>query len=89
MNYSRSRRSLADWLARMYMLNAIIVAVVLLGFMVMFGILSGSLAAGFAFPLALASMAAERDAWGLWMLSPLYLLPILLLARQQQRRRTA
>lgn len=35
-------------------------------FSTMFGILAGSVTAGLMFPMALLSMAAEGEAWGLW-----------------------
>ncbi|MDJ0276052.1 hypothetical protein QLH51_04440 [Sphingomonas sp. 2R-10] len=79
--------TLGKWLVRIYTINAIAAASVLCCFMMMFGILSGSLAAALTFPLALASMATERDIWGIWMLSPLYLLPIYIIARRSARQR--
>lgn len=73
------------WVVRIYTLNAIVVAVGLACFMVMFGILTASLSDGLMFPLALLNMAAEGSPWGIWMLSPLYLLPIAMLARHLRR----
>lgn len=86
MDRSRHFRRTVDWFARIYMLNAWIVAAALCCFMVMFAILTESVFAGLAFPIALVSMAVERDPWGLWMLSPIYLLPFLMLARREQRK---
>ncbi|WP_267396571.1 MULTISPECIES: hypothetical protein [unclassified Sphingomonas] len=73
-------RGTAFWVVRFYTLNAVAVAVCLICFMVMFGILTASLRNGLTFPLAVFSMAAEGSLWGVWMLPPFYLLPIAILA---------
>lgn len=87
MRSSQSRRSLRERVTRLYIVNAIAVAVVLCCWMVTFGILAGSVAAGLAFPLVVPSMAAEGSGWGVWMLSPLYFVPALLLGRENSRKR--
>ena len=78
------------WIARIYDLNSIAAGGALLCFMVMFGLLTDAVG-GLMFPLALPSMALEGSPWGIWMLSPLYLLPVRLLAGRvlADRERTA
>jgi hypothetical protein len=83
---SETHRRAATWVLRIYTLNAVVVAACLACFMLGFGILTDSIVAGLLFPVALLSMAREGSGWGLWMLSPLYCLPIALLARLSRRR---
>jgi hypothetical protein len=77
----RDVANLARWVARLYDLNAVAAAVALLCFMVMFGNLTDPIG-GLMFPMALPSMAIEGSAWGIWMVSPVYLLPVRLLCRR-------
>jgi hypothetical protein len=71
------------WLIRALSLNAIAAGAALICFMIMFAILSGSAWAGLSFLIALPSMVLEGDGWGIWMLSPLYLLPFHLFIRRR------
>jgi len=82
------QRGTAIWVIRIYRLNAIAVGVGLTCFMVMFSILTASFENGLMFPIAVFSMAAEGDLWGIWLLSPLYLLPIAMLARHLRKQGT-
>jgi hypothetical protein len=68
-------------LRQVYVANAVAVAFTLTVFMIGFGVMTSSVAAGLTFPIALPSMALEGDFWGIWMLSPIYLSPILFCIR--------
>lgn len=85
----QQQRGPAFWVMRIYMFNAFAVAVGLAGLMVIFGILTASLVDGLMFPMAVFSMATEGSPWGIWMLSPLYLLPIAVVAQHLRRQGAA
>ena len=57
-------------LVQINLIAALFAAVVL---STMFGIVTGSITAGLMFPMALVSMAAEGEPWGLWIIGSLVL----------------
>lgn len=76
------RRPFVLWVLRIYTFNAIGVAFGLACFVAALWAISGSLAAGLLLPIAILSLAAEGNLWSIWVLSPIYLMPIVLTARE-------
>lgn len=60
-------------IARLIYFNGALALLGMIAFMILFGLLSGSVLAGLAFPVALVSMAAEGNFWGMWIVASLVL----------------
>ena len=72
-------------LRKLYFANLILVVVALVGVMIVFGLFNESFLVGLMLPTALPMMAARGDLLSLWLLSPVYLAPLLIFARRRRK----
>lgn len=67
------RRAMLRTLSLLILINLIAALIAAVILSAMFGALAGSVTAGLIFPLAILSMAAEGDPWGVWIIASLAL----------------